>query len=168
MKTQKLLLICCVLLINLSCNQIYWQRNKIRVSSRYRNQRIELIINNTTPQIFTQKFEAELREACKKEFKRIGAIVDFTEKPDFTATVTIKTDSFNIKGTYALTVDKESTWHMYKKDHVKAILFNYSIFDLKRNLLNWTQQNDIYYFNDETRNSRRSINMIRYSIRYGL
>jgi hypothetical protein len=129
---------------------------------------VEILIENTTPKTFDANFDRELLEACKNEFKRIGAIVDFEENPDYTAIVTIKLDSFNIKGTYAITSGKGSSWHMYRKDHVKAILFDYKVFDTKRKVTNWAQQNDIYYFENETRNTRRSINMIKYTFRYGM
>jgi hypothetical protein len=150
-----------------SCHQLYWQRNKVRVSPKHKTLTVDVQIINKVPEIFTTDFGERLKDACKNEFERMGYNTNFKDSADLVAFVTIGMDSFTVKGSYALSQGRESFWRMYKRDQVKAILFDYKIYDRKRLLTRWTNQNDIYYFSDEARNTRRSINMIRYTIRYG-
>ncbi len=150
-----------------ACHQLYWQRNKVRVSPKHRTLTVDVRIINKVPGIFTADFDERLKSACNNEFERMGYKTFFKDSADLIAFVTIGLDSFTVKGTYALSQGRESFWQMYRRDHVKAILFDYRIMDRRSLLTKWSNQNDIYYFYDESKNSRRSINMIRYTIRYG-
>lgn len=165
---RKLLLITSIfLLITLSCTQVYWQRNKVRSSGKQLNYSIAVEIKNTVPEIFNSTFNDLLKENCEKEFLRMGYKLTYKDKPDYLATITIKMDTFAVHGTYTYGQGNRTFWRTYKKDQVKAILFDYQIFNIKLARTKWLEQNDIYYFDDIDRNARRSINMIKYTIRYG-
>lgn len=151
----------------LSCHQVYWQRNKVRVGKRL-NQSIRVDIENKVPQIFNSSFNARLKETCEKEFVRMGYTLKYKEQPDFIATITIGMDSFNVEGIYTFhSAGITSFFRTYKKDNVRAILFNYNMVNTRYKTVKWQENNDIYYFDDTDRNSRRSNNMIKYTIRYG-
>lgn len=158
----------CLLISFISgCHQVYWQRNKVRVGKRL-NQSVKVEINNQVPYVFNTDFNAKLKSTCEKEFTRMGYTLQYKELPDFIATITISMDSFKVEGVYTFhSAGLTSLFRTYKKDNVKAILFNYNMVSTKYKTVKWQENNDIYYFDDSDRNSRRSNNMIKYTIRYG-
>lgn len=165
---KKLLLLASIILLTtLSCRQVYWQRNKVRSSGKQLNYSIAVEIKNTVPEIFNPNFNQSLKENCEKEFLRMGYKLTYKDKPDYLATITISMDTFSINGTYTFGQGPRTIWQTYKRDKVKAILFDYQIFNIKLARTKWLEQNDIYYFDDVDRNAKRSINMIKYTIRYG-
>jgi len=159
------ILIFCVLLIG--CKQQYWYRNKVKIG-RTAMQSVQVQIVNTVPFIFNNRFETDLIKDCEKEFIKMGYTTTFKDSPDYVATIHIGLDSFPVKGIYRFGMGGPSSFlRAYKKESVKAILFRYQLFNTRFRNIKWFEENDIYYFDDNDKNSRRSRNMIKYTIRYG-
>ncbi|MES2690713.1 MAG: hypothetical protein V4658_09940 [Bacteroidota bacterium] len=151
-----------------SCQQIYWQRSKVRVRQPLRAPSIQVFVNNHRSPFFNETFNKDLKTICEKEFLRMGYCLNFKDTPDFTATVKIDMDSFSTKGYYVIgTGGPGFFWKHYRKDKVYAILFDYKISNTRNKKTKWEEKNDIYFFDNINRDSRRSINMVKYTIRYG-
>ena len=162
-----ILLTATMLLLISSCQRVYWQRNKVR-SGKKKLPSMEVYIENKVPYIFTTDFTDKLKQTCQKEFKKMGFTLTYKDTPDFVTVVKINMDSFATSGVYTFGAGgPTSFWKTYKRNNVRAILFDYKITDTKFKNVKWTNQNDIYYFADAYRNSQRSSNMIKYTIRYG-
>ncbi|MFN7313850.1 MAG: hypothetical protein ACK5UI_10255 [Bacteroidota bacterium] len=164
-KTSGIILIVCFSLI--ACKQQYWYRNKVKIE-RTVVQSIKVEIENKVPFIFNDRFERDLINDCEKEFIKMGYTTAFKDTPDYVATIQIGLDSFPVKGIYRFGMGGPSSFlRAYKKESVKAILFRYQLFNTRFQTFKWFEENDIYYFDDNDKNSRRSRNMIKYTIRYG-
>ncbi|MBP9187078.1 MAG: hypothetical protein KBE91_10495 [Bacteroidia bacterium] len=151
-----------------SCNRLYWQRNKVRAAKRKQHQTMQLYINNKVPYIFNDDFNELVEKNCKKEFEKLGYSFNYKDTPDFVTVIKINMDSFTTSGVYTFnTGGTSSFWRTYKRNSVRAILFDYTITNTKFKTIKWSNQNDIYYFNDANTNSKRSNNMVKYTIRYG-
>lgn len=157
-----------LLIILSSCHQLYWQRNKIRIRQKQEKPSIEVRIKNKTPYIFNRAFSDELRKVCEEEFVRIGYTTEIKDTPDYIAFIKVDLDSFPVSGVYVFGMGGPSTfWRPYRKEKVYAILFDYRIINNRGTTVKWEEHNDIYYFDNIERNSRRSKNMVKYTIRYG-
>lgn len=158
-----------VLVVTLcSCQQMYWQRSKVRVRQPARPLSIQVFITNNKSAFFTENFNKNLQTVCEKEFERMGYCLNFKDTPDFMATVKIDLDSFSTKGYYVVGTGGPSFfWKAYKKTRVYAILFDYKISNTRTRKTKWEEKNDIYFFDNMNRDSRRSTNMVKYTIRYG-
>lgn len=154
-------------IIIIGCNKIYWHRAKVS-SSVVKTQSIIVQINNTVPYAFKPDFNKELKKYCEVEFARMGYKIKETLPADFVATITINKDSFPVNGSYVFSKGGSSYfWQAYKKTKVHALLFKYDIKHTINNATKWHEENDVYYFDDVYKNSRRTKNMIKYTIRYG-
>ena len=168
MSTKIAILFTAITLITLSgCRRLYWQRDKVRaVNKTY--QSMEVYIENKVPYIFNPDFDTKLKSTCKVEFERMGYTFSYKDTPDFVTVVKINMDSFATSGVYTFSAGgPTSFWKTYKRNNVRAILFDYKINNTKNKTVKWANQNDIFYFYDAYRNSQRSNNMIKYTIRYG-
>lgn len=168
MSTKIAILFTAITLITLSgCQRLYWQRDKVRaVNKTY--QSMEVYIENKVPYIFNPDFDTKLKSTCKVEFERMGYTFIYKDTPDFVTVVKINMDSFATSGVYTFSAGgPTSFWKTYKRNNVRAILFDYKITNTKNKTVKWDNQNDIFYFYDAYRNSQRSNNMIKYTIRYG-
>lgn len=164
-RTTILLFILALTLTN--CGRLYWQRNKVRSTGKNLNRSMGVQIDNRVPHIFTNDFEEQLKEECTKEFIRMGYKINYTDSPDYWCFVKINLDSFKVSGVYAFSSARLITWRTIEKAKVYSIMFDYQIKHAKTHRNKWVGQNDIYYFDNIYRNTKRSINMIKYSIRYG-
>lgn len=157
-----------IMLVLSSCHKLYWQRNKIRIRQQHKKPSIEVRIKNKAPHIFNRGFTDELKAVCEEEFLRIGYIISQTDSPDYVAFVRVDMDSFPVTGVYVFGMGGPSSfWKPFRKEKVYAILFDYRIVGNRSNTVKWEEHNDIYYFDNAERNSRRSKNMVKYTIRYG-
>lgn len=151
-----------------SCQQLYWQRNKVRVRQPAKPFSIQVFISNNKSPFFTETFNSDLKTICEDEFVRMGYCLKFKDTPDFTATVKIDMDSFATRGYYVIgTGGPGFFWKAYRKTRVYAILFDYKITNTRNKKTKWEEKNDIYFFDNVNRDSRRSKNMVKYTIRYG-
>ena len=168
MSTKNAILLTAIILITLSgCQRLYWQRNKVRTGNKS-YQSMEVYIENKVPYIFNLDFDAKLKNTCKTEFERMGYTFNYKDTPDFITVIKINMDSFATSGVYTFGAGgPTSFWKTYKRNNVRAILFDYTITSTKYNTVKWANKNDIFYFYDAYRNSQRSMNMIKYTIRYG-
>jgi hypothetical protein len=163
------LLFTALLMLTLSaCHKHYWQRNKIRIRQQQKKPSIEVRIRNKTPYIFNLTFTDELKTVCEQEFERMGYTIAQTDSPDYIAFIRVDMDSFPVTGVYVFGMGGPSSfWRPYRKEKVYAILFDYRIVNNRSTTVKWEERNDIYYFDNAERNSRRSKNMVKYTIRYG-
>jgi hypothetical protein len=153
-------------LLLLGCHKRYWDR---RVGAPQKpRQSIRVVIDNKVPYVFKDGFTTVLKKTCEKEFEDMGYSTIYKDSPHFIANITIDMDSFPVKGVYVLGKGGPTYfWQAYKKTKVYALLFDYKISYLKGGAIKWEEHNDIYYFDDVFKNSRRANNMIKYTIRYG-
>lgn len=159
-----------------ACHRIHWQRNKVRVrthaeasSEQYVTKpSISIRVNNRSPYIFSPEFTDELKLICEKEFERLGYEPMQGDATDYLANIRIEIDSFPVTGVYVFGKGGPSSfWKPYRKEKVYAIVFDYELIDNKYKSIRWKESNDIYYFDDPERNTRRSKSMVKYTIRYG-
>lgn len=151
-----------------SCNQLYWQRNKVKAAKKKQLHTMQLYIDNKVPYIFNDEFNSRIEKNCKKEFEKMGYSFNFKDTPDFVTVIKINMDSFPTSGVYTFNSGgTTSFWRTYKRNNVRAILFEYTITNTKFKTIKWSNQNDIYYFNDANINSKRGNNMVKFTIRYG-
>lgn len=165
-----LALFCTLLLIItfFSCRQQHWQRSKVRVRQPVKKPTIEVDIINKRNYLFTEAFNNNIKTICEKEFARMGYSLHVNDTPDFKACVKIDMDSFASKAYYKIgTGGTGYIWRLYRRDKVYALLFDYSIINARNKQTKWEEKNDIYFFDNTRKDSRRSRSMIKYTIRYG-
>lgn len=167
MKFSLPLLLSLVLLTG-SCRQLHWQRAKVRVRSTGKVYSVEVVIENKKPYLFKEGFNEKLKAVCGREFEKLGYTLKYKDKPDYIALIRIDMDSFSTSG-YAVVGGGGPTsfWRPYRKDRVYALLFDYALTSTRFSTPKWVEKNDIYFFGDIDRDTRRSLNMIKYTIRYG-
>ena len=132
MSTKIAILFTAITLITLSgCQRLYWQRDKVRaVNKTY--QSMEVYIENKVPYIFNPDFDTKLKSTCKVEFERMGYTFSYKDTPDFVTVVKINMDSFATSGVYTFSAGgPTSFWKTYKRNNVRAILFDYKINNTK-------------------------------------
>ncbi len=162
-----LMILTIAVLLLLGCHQRYWQRKVVFVPQKA-TQSVRVIIDNKVPYVFKDDFNAVLKKTCEKEFERMGYSIIAKDSPSFIANIKIDMDSFPVNGVYVLGKGGPTYfWQAYKKTKVYALLFDYKISYLKGGAIKWEEHNDIYYFDDVFKNSKRANNMIKYTIRYG-
>ncbi|MCU0423680.1 MAG: hypothetical protein MUC81_12810 [Bacteroidia bacterium] len=164
---MRILFITLIIFTLSACNKLYWHRSKVRVGKKPIAS-IQVKINNRAPHIFNSNFNTDLEKTCEKEFIKMGYTTSYKDTPDYIAFVTVSYDSFPTQGIYYYGLGGATLFtRHYRKEKVYAILFNYLIVHTKFKSTKWENKNDIFYFDNADRNSRRSINMVKYSIRYG-
>jgi hypothetical protein len=150
-----------------SCNKLYWHRTKYRVRQPVKPPSIEVEILNKVPSLFQEDFNEKLKEVCEKEFYKIGYCRNTKPEPDYRATITISMDSFATKGIYYISEGRASFFKPYERSKVFAILFDYQLINVKYKKVKWVDKNDIFFFNNQRKDARRSKNMVKFTIRYG-
>lgn len=165
-----------VLLLLSSCQQRYWFRIKLRNEYK-RTHSIRIDVNNYSPQFLGPEFVQYMRDASKKQLKKEGYIISPKDTPAFRFVLSMYVDSFNAT---ILTNNKPgfitnnpnsfslTNPNVYKfRNSVKAILFECQLMPYKNPIPNWSERNDLYFFNDYERDIGRSVGMVRYLIRSG-
>ena len=80
--------------------------------------------------------------------------------------IKLKVESYSVSGLAHIGFEKTSLIPYYNKD-VQAILFECNLFQIKKDLKwkVWENNNDLYFFDKQKRDLRRSKSMVKYLIR---
>lgn len=161
MRPQAYLLLILFILLAASCRQRYWYRSVVWSHSKpYLPITIKVV--NESPFFVSHRFEQEIQKACEKQLARRGYYVN-AKSSKYQFVLNIKVDSFFVKGLAYIGGYRSSTYEYSGK--VLSIMFECAMYDPKRKWNIWKKENELYFFNQENRDLRRSKSLVRYLIR---
>lgn len=136
---------------------------------------VHIDIKNFTPAIIPEYLENGIRQFVSYRLYKRGYLETSADTTaDFNFTVIMFVDSFHTKGTRSqfyyfdkkyIRDNSEGFWSHYDAEQeVKQLTIKYDLKERKYKRPLWDFMNELYYFNEETKDLRRSKSMIRYSI----
>lgn len=162
---KSILIIAIFALLSLSsCQRRYWYRSFVWSNSK-NDLPVNISITNESPGTISPEFEKAILATCEKQLLKKGYKVS-TKKTLYKFNIKLKVESYTVSGLAHYGGERTSLIPYYNKD-VQAILFECSLFENKKDLKwkVWENNNDLYFFDREKRDLRRSKGMVRYLIR---
>lgn len=147
-----------------SCQKRYWYRSFVWSNSK-NDLPVNISIVNESPMAISPEFEKAILATCEKQLLKKGYKV-ITKKAPYQFKIVLKVESYTVSGFAHYGGERTSLIPYYNKD-VQAILFDCSLVQIKKDLnwKVWENNNDLYFFDREKRDLRRSKGMVRYLIR---
>ncbi len=164
---KNITLLLCLLLMISGCQQRYWYRMKFDFFTPKPRKKVAVIINNYADDWLEPNFDKVMQKKCEIIFKRKKFDIASPDTADFVFYLDVIIDSFNVAG-IAWRLDEKSRTdvspYSYKRQGVKAIMFNYKMVRRKEKVIEWKETNDLFYY-DDYRDLGRSVGMVRYTIK---
>lgn len=176
------LLICTQLLALWGCEKRYWYRTKIRNPFKSEANAIKTIdveIRNESPEFISRKFEQTIRQASIRSLEKRGFMEAKKGTPQYHLTIHLRVDSFYVYGSptgamtgynFADIMPRRSITsqtvipHLRQKPSVMELSLSYRMVFPETGVIYWETGDGLYFFNEEKRDLRRSIGMIRYAL----
>lgn len=147
-----------------SCHRRYWYRSFVFSSSK-NPVPVNISLLNESPKAILPDFQKSILATCEKQLLKKGYKVT-DKKASFQFNIKLKVESYSVSGLAHIGGEKTSLIPYYNKD-VQAILFECNLFQNKKDLKwkVWENNNDLYFFDKQKRDLRRSKSMVKYLIR---
>jgi hypothetical protein len=143
------------------CKERYWSLEKVAVHPAPRRV-ISLEVENKSPLFITPSFEHAMQQAAVALLMKKGFVVSNSVKQAYKFRLELHVDSSLIGGHYhrRLTQSDIGAFHV-SPHYVKSLEFEYILYSpLKSVVLN--KNYDLYFFNNEKKDTRRSIGVMKY------
>lgn len=177
-----LLLLAITLLIS-GCEKRYWYRKKIReplfTEKTYPRRTVKIEIRNESPDFISKRFEQIIQRAGMKTLARKGFIDAQKDTPNLHLIINLRVDSYYVYGSNTgalsgfnqsriitrqrLQTDNGARLLKEKRPVKELTLSYYMTFPVTGNVY-WESGDGLYFFNDEKRDLRRSLGMVRYAL----
>lgn len=161
MKPRAFILLILFALLAVSCQQRYWYRAVVWSHSKP-NYPIKIKIINESPFFVSKRFEEQIQKACEQQLAKLGYIVT-KKNPKYEFSLVVKVDSFYVRGIGHVGDFYRNSYAYSGK--VLSIMFECFLLDQKNRGKVWSNENELYFFNMENRDLRRSKGLVRYMIR---
>ena len=147
-----------------SCHRRYWYRSFVWSNSK-NDIPVNISIINESPKAISPDFQKAILATCQKQLLKKGYKVT-DKKVSFQFNLTLKVESYSVSGLAHIGGERTSLIPYFNKD-VQALLLECNLIQAKKDLKwkVWENQNDLYFFNMQKRDLRRSKSMVRYLIR---
>ncbi|MFI5221994.1 MAG: hypothetical protein ACHQK8_06700 [Bacteroidia bacterium] len=149
------------------CRQRYWYRVKVDMLGSFypKEKTIHLTVTNMSKKYLSRMFENNMRMYCLQRLKKYGYIETTRDTADYNFTLMFWVDSFHVKGIWYMPIELR-TYTPYDYSHsIYQLTIQYDLRFFKDNVHFWDFKNQIYFFNNENKDLRRSKSMMRYSLR---
>ncbi|MFA6260808.1 MAG: hypothetical protein WC760_05030 [Bacteroidia bacterium] len=176
------LLLLAVLLIT-GCEKRYWYRKKVREplfsEKIYPRRTVKIEIRNESPDFISKRFEQIILRAGMKTLSRKGFMDAQKDTPNLHLVISLRVDSYYVYGsnTGAISGFNQSSIvtrqrlqtqagarSLKEKRPVKELTLSYYMTFPVTGIVYWESGDGLYFFNDEKRDLRRSLGMVRYAL----
>ena len=126
---------------------------------------MNISIINESPKLISPDFQKIILATCQKQLLKKGYKVT-DKKVAFQFNLNLKVESYSVSGLAHIGGERTSLIPYFNKD-VQALLLECTLIQTKKDLKwkVWENQDDLYFFNIQKRDLRRSKSMVKYLIR---
>lgn len=161
-----------LLLLFSACQKRYWYRIKLRTKV---HPTVKVKVVNFSPEILNEFFEVEMLEACRKQLRKDGFQTTSKDSANYEFELVMKVDTFNatIVGFRNMGVNNPSQTFTNRQvgverfDNIGSILLETRMWVMKTKSVRFHIYDDVYFFDEPSRDRRRSRGVVRYMIRIG-
>ncbi len=165
-----------------SCEKRYWYRKKVREPNTqtiyHFPKTVKVEIQNLSPEFISPAFEQKIKQAGLNELNKQGFVLSRKDTPNYSMVIFLKVDSYYVYGSktgvstggnYHSVLSKKRLGTDYshalkEKNMVKELTFNYKMISPKNGNLYWESDDGLYFFNEEKKDIRRSVGIVKYAL----
>ena len=176
-----ILLLACVLIIS-ACQKRYWYRTKINAQLFAKKtpprRTINIEILNFSPDFLSKDFERSIQEASLLELNKRGFVLEKKDTPNFHLFIYLHVDSYFVYGSRVSFFGNRYGSRILSKsqtspiagnyytvlNRVKSLEFSYRMIAPKDGSTYWESSDELYFFDKEKRDIRRSKSLVTYNL----
>ena len=152
-------------LLTMGCSQRYAFRSKVFVFKK-QTIPISIQINNESPVIFSKSFEAQIRKTCEKKLMTRGfGPPKKKQTPLYHFELSLQVDSFIVPHAFRTSAYPNPKMVDGGLVNVKAIVLEANFTHIKNKSVIWKDEYDLYFFNQEKKDLRRTKGVCKYLIK---
>ena len=177
-----LITILALLLVISACEKRYWYRTKINThlfaAKTYPRRTINIEILNFSPDFISKDFERSIQEASLLQLNKRGFILSKKDTPNFHLYIYLHVDSYFVYGSRvsffgnrygSRILSKSQTspisgYNYTELNRVKSLEFSYRMILPKDGSTYWESNDELYFFNKEEKDIRRSRGLVSYNL----
>lgn len=163
-----------------ACQKRFWYRDKVKKIAHFENlpgRTVNVRIENYSPEFISKKAEEMMSQAAIKALERKGFIKSRKDTADLEFFIFLRVDSFYVYASRGGATMGNNNSHLvtktpmnlskngfWEKPTVRELTMSYRLYSYKTGKVYWSLDDGLFFFNDEERDTRRSMGMIRYAV----